>query len=75
MEVLQYMTPEGLERILLLDGALVRLEDVRDTLSSALRSPSSTTKDSKQPQHQLQSSTLRLVPACCALHGKRKSQQ
>ena len=67
MEVLQYMTPEGLERILLLDGAVVRPED----LLSAPASASSTNEDSKHPQCLLQSSTLRVVPVNSA-KAKRK---
>lgn len=79
MEVVTRMTPEGLEQILLLDGVPVRLEELQDILA-ALTSPSPTVRSSnpswsQDPSPQLASSTHRIVPACCAYHGKRKSQQ
>lgn len=81
MEVVRYMTPEGLEEYLLLDGAPVRLEDVRETLSSEPASLLSTTKDSRRrlfleyPNIELinrSSHILLVVPACCARHARKK---
>lgn len=77
MEVVTRMTPEGLEQILLLNGVPVRLEDLQElfTVSPPASLQQVSHLHSTDPVPQLASSTHRIVPACCAYHGKRKSQQ
>lgn len=85
MEIVERMTPEGPERYLLLDGVVLRLDEVREILSllrfqsqshrlCSENSAATASQSEDRIPSELRSNILQLVPACCALHAKRKSQ-
>lgn len=75
MEVLQHMTPEGLEQYLLVDGALVSLETLSTALLSSTPTPEmelSLPRPQLQTDDLLRSSTLLLARARSASCEERK---
>jgi hypothetical protein len=76
MEVKQYMTPEGLEHYLLVNGVLVCLEEIEATMNCPAiesRLPLSMKQvGDSQTEDLLRSNTHQIVRVRYANYGKRK---